>query len=255
MSFAKLNHLAIVSENFALSSRFYEAYFGMKQAKGYRAEGGAVIGDGYVGMNVNPRVPGRGGRPRAFRLRGDRCTKGARPLKKYPRSNWLKRPSNRPYAGIWRMIPTATCSTSRRRRWRTAWTSMPSRRRQDPSAPISHFGLRTMNPDRMAEFYRDIFELEAAQQAGRRSEPLSDRRPHDHGRHAVEDQRLRRDRHHAASLDHMGFKVENLAKFKEDVERISSRNPYLAPLPARLQPGSPRTQKAPPIIRTVMRSG
>ena len=29
--FAKLNHLAIVSENFALSSRFYEALFGMKR--------------------------------------------------------------------------------------------------------------------------------------------------------------------------------------------------------------------------------
>jgi hypothetical protein len=45
------------------------------------------------------------------------------------------------------------------------------------------------------------------------------------------------------SLDHMGFKVESLAKFKEDVERISSRNPYLAPFPLDYSPEA-RARKA-----------
>ena len=45
------------------------------------------------------------------------------------------------------------------------------------------------------------------------------------------------------SLDHMGFKVESLAKFKEDVERISGRNPYLAPFPLDYSPEA-RARKA-----------
>jgi catechol 2,3-dioxygenase-like lactoylglutathione lyase family enzyme len=58
--FAKLNHLAIVSENYALSGKFYEAVFGMRTASRSRAEGAVVVSDGYIGLNINPRRPGRG---------------------------------------------------------------------------------------------------------------------------------------------------------------------------------------------------
>src|SRR4030095_3393923 len=34
-----------------------------------------------------------------------------------------------------------------------------------------------------------------------------------------------------AGMDHIGFKVENLEAFKQDVERISADNPLLAPAP------------------------
>ena len=57
--FAKLNHLAIVSENYALNGKFYEAVFGMKTASRARAESAVVVGDGYLGLNINPRRAGR----------------------------------------------------------------------------------------------------------------------------------------------------------------------------------------------------
>jgi hypothetical protein len=56
--FAKLNHLAIVSENYILSGKFYEAVFGMTIASHGRAANAVVVGDGYLGLNSNPRVAG-----------------------------------------------------------------------------------------------------------------------------------------------------------------------------------------------------
>ena len=58
--FAKIKHLAIVSQNYAMEAKFYQAIFGMKVAETQRPEAGAVVvGDGYVGLNINGRRPGR----------------------------------------------------------------------------------------------------------------------------------------------------------------------------------------------------
>ncbi len=62
---SKINHVAIMSGNYALESKFYESYFGMKNSARSRPTRAVVIGDGYVGMNINPR---RAGRPARFDL-------------------------------------------------------------------------------------------------------------------------------------------------------------------------------------------
>ena len=56
---AKIKHLAIISDNYALLSRFYEALFGMRTSKSPRAESAVAIGDGYLGMNIIPQKLGR----------------------------------------------------------------------------------------------------------------------------------------------------------------------------------------------------
>src|SRR5258706_7359966 len=55
----KIKHLAIISDNYALLTRFYEALFGMKTAKNPRPESAVAIGDGYLGMNIIPQKLGR----------------------------------------------------------------------------------------------------------------------------------------------------------------------------------------------------
>src|SRR5205814_6141590 len=98
---------------------------------------------------------------------------------------------------------------------------------------INHVALRTMNPDDMATFYRDVFEL-----APRNVEKRVDDRNH-----------YLTDGHMTlvimpwditdyegtgiitAGMDHIGFKVEDLAAFKQDVERVAADNPRLAPEP------------------------
>src|SRR5262245_26135524 len=58
--FANLNHVAIVSDNYANLSIWYRAMFGLEVKTNARFEAFAMsIGDGYVGMNVNPRMAGR----------------------------------------------------------------------------------------------------------------------------------------------------------------------------------------------------
>ena len=57
--FAKLNHIAIASDQYAINSRFYEALFGLRSAKNYRPARATVVSDGRVGMNIIPRREGR----------------------------------------------------------------------------------------------------------------------------------------------------------------------------------------------------
>ena len=57
--FAKLNHIAIVSENYAQLCKFYEAMFGMTTSSKTRPARAVTVRDGYVGLNINPRRAGR----------------------------------------------------------------------------------------------------------------------------------------------------------------------------------------------------
>jgi predicted enzyme related to lactoylglutathione lyase len=60
--FAKPNHVAIVSDNYAAQGVFHKALFELKTGSTSRFDASALaIGDGYVGMNINPRVAGRQG--------------------------------------------------------------------------------------------------------------------------------------------------------------------------------------------------
>jgi len=58
---AKLKHLAIVSDQYTLLERFYQAMFGMKSSPDNPPAGAVVVSDGYVGLNINPRK-GKAGR-------------------------------------------------------------------------------------------------------------------------------------------------------------------------------------------------
>ena len=60
------------------------------------------ISDGYVGMNVNPRVAGRQAGFDHFGIQvEDVELVRQRVQKKYPKIEIIKRPGNRPYAALW----------------------------------------------------------------------------------------------------------------------------------------------------------
>jgi len=56
---ARLNHVAIASDHYAVNARFYESLFGMKTSSKPRPARAVVVGDGYVGLNSIPRREGR----------------------------------------------------------------------------------------------------------------------------------------------------------------------------------------------------
>src|SRR5437762_546890 len=98
---AQIRHLAIVSENYALLGKFYEALFGLEGADDARADAAVSLSDGYVGLNVNPRAPGRQGGLDHFGLLVDDVDEVAARLRDdWPNVHMMKRPSNRPFAGI-----------------------------------------------------------------------------------------------------------------------------------------------------------
>ena len=72
--FAKLKHVAIVSDRFALLEKFYQTLFGMKSSAAAAAElrGAATVGDGYVGSEYQFAQSGAAKRSRSFRFRSRR---------------------------------------------------------------------------------------------------------------------------------------------------------------------------------------
>jgi catechol 2,3-dioxygenase-like lactoylglutathione lyase family enzyme len=57
--FSKINHVAIVSYDYVQLAQFYEAVFGMRTSAKTRPGSAVTVGDGYVGLNINPRRAGR----------------------------------------------------------------------------------------------------------------------------------------------------------------------------------------------------
>ena len=57
----KINHVAIVSDRYAMVSQFYQAVFGFRSPTEQLNFNAATVGDGYVGININPRMPCRPG--------------------------------------------------------------------------------------------------------------------------------------------------------------------------------------------------
>src|SRR3954466_1939687 len=99
---ARIKHVAIVSgRDFALEGRFYQALFGMKSASDSRVSSAVSITDGYIGMNINPRAPGRQAGFDHFGLEVDDGDQARNRVKEaYPGVKLLTRPGNRPFAGI-----------------------------------------------------------------------------------------------------------------------------------------------------------
>ena len=217
--FAQMKHLAIVSSNVNLEGDFYRDVFGLKRSGLARAGGAVVVRDGYVGLNLNPRAPGRQAGFDHFGFEVEDVELVFSRLKdKYPSVRVLKRPGNRPFAGISTHDPAGNVfdlsqqgMENRRDLYTDKDQEMPRR--------IGHFALRVLKPEEIAEFYRTVFELtELEKPAGDPNHYLSD------GKVTLavlpwqitdfEGSGIER-----PALDHIGFKVENMAAFKADLEK------------------------------------
>ncbi len=229
--FAKINHMAIVSDQYALSGKFYETLFGMKTSSGARPNAAVVVGDGYVGLNINPRRPSR---PAGLDHFGteveDVETVYERITKKYPEVSWIKRPGNRPFAGISTHDPDGNVFDLSQR-------DMENRQdvyedgQWDATRRFDHFAIRTMNPEKCAEFYADVLELQPAnREEGDENYYMTD------GRITLVLMPWNIRKFAATGItrpgpDHFGLKVESVAQVKADMEAMSDRNPTISATP------------------------
>jgi len=232
--FAKLKHVAIVSDRFTLLGRFYEALFGMKSSASSSTEprGAAVVGDGYVGLNINSRSPGRQSGLDHFGFEvEDVETVFARLRAKYPKIKVLQRPGGRSFAGISTHDPAGNVFDLSKGAGKRRGVYEEGEWQQERY--LDHLALRTVNPDTVAEFYSEVFELCALEKpAGDPNVYLTDGRLTftimpwditDYLGSGIE----------RPALDHLGFHVESIATFQRDLAALIERDPSLAPRQAR----------------------
>ena len=231
--FAKINHVAIVSEKYALLASFYESLFGMQRSPGGKINRAITVGDGYVGLNINPR---KAGRPAGLDHFGveveDVETVFDRMKTKYPNADWVQRPSTRPFAGITANDPDGNVfDLSQKKMANRAGIYVENEKAARHDRHISHVAMRTLRPDEMARFYVDV--LQFSEQNAKPGDPnhyLSD------GKMTLMIIPWRIKNYLGTSIlptgmDHLGFTVENVDKLKEDVDELVGINPVMNPIP------------------------
>jgi len=232
--FSKINHVAIVSENYAQLAQFYIAAFGMRTSDKTRPGRAVTVADGYVGLNINPRRAGRSAGLDHFGIQVEDCEAVFdRMRKRYPSVKWLKRPSTRPFAGISTHDPDGNMFDISQKDMANRTSVYVENDGKANPRHINHVAMRTMNPDDMATFYRDVFEL-ALKNVERRPDDRNHYLTDGHMTLVImpwditdyEDTGII-----TAGMDHIGFKVESVEAFKADVERLAADNPRLAPAP------------------------
>jgi catechol 2,3-dioxygenase-like lactoylglutathione lyase family enzyme len=231
--FAKINHVAIVSEKYSLLAAFYQSLFGMTTAPKARTNRAITVGDGYVGLNINPRKAGRPAGLDHFGVEVEDVESVFEQMRsKYPQANWVQRPSTRPFAGITANDPDGNVfDLSQKKMGNRSGVYVENETSSQHERHISHIAMRTMRPDEMARFYIDVLQL-SEQNAGP-GDPnhyLSD------GKMTLMIMPWRIKNYSGTSilptgLDHIGFTVEDVDTFKNDVEELVGINPVLNPIP------------------------
>jgi catechol 2,3-dioxygenase-like lactoylglutathione lyase family enzyme len=230
--FAKINHLAICSTNYATNARFYQALFGMKAANTQRPARAAPVGDGQVGLNNIPLRDGRRSGLDHFGFEVESIPLAIERMKKFdPNLPAVERPAVRPNAA-----------------WSAADHDMiiydlaerDSGKAQDifaqngggelPQRYINHIALRATNPERSADFYATVYELALSNDSSDGNYRLSD------GRVTLLIMPWRMDNFighdpEPPRLEHFGFKVESIAAVQRDMEDLIGSNPVMVTKP------------------------
>ena len=219
----RIRHIAIVSDQYALLGRFYEAIFGMRSADDKRPERAVTVSDGYVGLNINPRKPGRPAGLDHFGLEVDDAEEACARLARFEGAHFVKRPSTRPFAGISANDPSGNVFDISQRDMANRASVYVEEQRASARA-IDHLAIRTLNAEMLGDFYAEVFGLERTARGvtdGRVELLLMpwDIRDYD-GSGIVR-----------PGPDHLGFRVESIAAVQEKLARVGDNNPHLRPLP------------------------
>jgi len=228
----KIQHAAIVSENFVREAKFYEAIFGMKRSKpGSEEEQKAIrnnyavsISDGYVGVTVIGRKPGYIPGLHHFGVDVDDVDEAMSRIKKhYPEVAVLKRPSNRPFATYGAHDPEGNYFDLTQEGMSNRRDVYVQQQREQPRR-IHHLKLRVMNPAKIAAFYRDSFDLTEAEKAledpnfyltdGKMTLIIAPWKMSDFEGAGID----------RPGLEHIGFKVESVESVKTELAALREAN-------------------------------
>lgn len=231
----RIQHAAIVSENFVREAKFYEAVFGMKRSKpGSAEEEKAIrtnyavsIGDGYVGVTVIGRKPGYVPGLHHFGVDVDDVDRAiARIRKNYPEVAVLKRPSNRPFATFGAHDPEGNYFDLTQEGMSNRRDVYVEQQREHPRR-IHHLKLRVMKPSAIAAFYRDMLDLKEADKAledpnfyltdGKMTLIIAPWKMSDFEGAGID----------RPGLEHIGFQVESVDAVKKEIAALRDASPEM----------------------------
>ncbi len=214
MGSTRIKHMAITSANSDRTVRFYESVFGLKRKNN-------VVTDGYVGINVNRRSPGRQAGFDHFGFEVDDIQEVEAALKqRYPGIRIASRPSTRPFASFTMHDPAGNIFDLTQRGMENRRDLYADDADLGDRSPrhVSHYLLRAVEPDRLLDFYRDVFDF------GGEGYHLSDGvvtliispwTITDYDGSGI----------CRPALDHLGFAVENLEQFDADLKKWREAEP------------------------------
>ncbi|HMI95396.1 MAG TPA: VOC family protein [Micropepsaceae bacterium] len=226
---ARINHIGITSDQYAMNARFYQALFGMQTGKKTLPPSRAIsLGDGYVGMTHIPRRDGRTSGLDHFGIEVDDIEDTIARMQKFdPELSALKRPPIRPYAAYSTHDPdTNIFDLSQRNIGFQKDVYADNEGSEIRPRSISHIALRTRNAERCAQFYAEVFGLPLLNRPTDENYYLSDGRVtlviipwkiSDY--YGMDPARV--------GLDHIGFKVESVDAVKRDLEFLIGENPHM----------------------------
>jgi len=228
----RIQHFAIVSENFVREAKFYESVFGMKRSKpGSAEEEKAIrtnyavsISDGYVGVTMIGRKPGYVPGLHHFGVDVDDVDDAiARIKKNYPQVAVLKRPSNRPFATYGAHDPEGNYFDLTQEGMSNRRDVYVQQQREQPRR-IHHLKLRVMNAPAIAAFYHDMLDLREADKAledpnfyltdGKMTLIIAPWRMSDFEGAGID----------RPGLEHVGFKVESVEAVKKELAALREAN-------------------------------
>jgi predicted enzyme related to lactoylglutathione lyase len=229
----RIQHFAIVSENFVREAKFYESAFGMKRSKpGSEEEQKAIrtnyavsISDGYVGVTMIGRKPGYVPGLHHFGVDVDDVEQAiARIKKSYPEVAVLKRPSNRPFATYGAHDPEGNYFDLTQEGMSNRRDVYVEQQREQPRR-VHHLKLRVMNAPVIAAFYRDMLDLKEEDKAledpnfyltdGKMTLIVAPWKMSDFEGAGID----------RPGLEHVGFKVESVDAVKKDLASLHEADP------------------------------
>lgn len=224
---AKINHIAIASDHYALNARFYEALFGMRTGSKPRPARASVVKDGYVGLNNIPRREGRTSGLDHFGIEVDDIEAVRERIHAFdPECATLKRPPIRPFAAYSANDPDGNVFDLsqadigfQKDVYSDGGWSAPRR--------ISYVAVRTRHPEHCAQFYHEVFGLNLLNKGkddanyylsdGRMTLTLLPWRLTDYA--DMDPART--------GPDHIGFTVESIEAVQRDLEDLIGQNPHM----------------------------
>jgi len=155
---ARINHVAIISHQYAMLGRFYGVLFGMQPAPDSPLNASISYGDGNIGMQMLVRRDGYIGGIDHFGMLVDDLAEVERRVQRYAGSSMVQRPSSRPFAAYSANDPDGNHFDLAQAEDDTRKEIYAKGTWEQPRT-INKFAIRTPNADRVADFYAEVFEL------------------------------------------------------------------------------------------------